>query len=125
MSKKTFLVTVVLSVVVLFNSYDISPVMACNNDGTCNAGAGEDYINCPDDCPKPISKILDDATNWLLTVASIVSILVVVIGGILYVGSSGNPETAKTAKSVVSGGILGLIICGLAYSIIKVIDTVL
>ncbi len=118
---------------------------ACNAyDGTIHTVCSTPYEACGCTCPgggggggsgggsgsglstaKPISDVLRDATSWLLTVASIISILVVVIGGIIYVSSSGKPETAKTAKNIVSGGILGLIISGLAYSIIKVIDTVL
>ena len=123
MNKKIFLLTLILSVVALFNFCSILPVMACDNDWLCEAG--EDYNNCPQDCSKPISEVLEDAIDWLLTVASIISILVIVIGGIVYVSSSGNPETAKTAKNIVNGGVLGVIICGLAYGILAVIHKVL
>ena len=113
----------ILSLIMSFNFCSVSPVMACNNDWTCDAG--EDYSNCPQDCSKAISDVLDDAIDWLLTVASIISIMVVIIGGIYYVGSSGNPETAKIGKKIIVGGILGVLVCGLAYSVIAVIDSVL
>ncbi len=106
MNKKIFLLALILGIVAVFSV-----------SGNCLADAISDA--------KPISEVLDDAINWLLTVASIISILVIVIGGIVYVSSSGKPETAKTAKDIVSGGILGAIICGLAYGVIKVIDEVL
>ena len=105
MNKKTFLLAFTLGIAIVFSI-----------SGNCSADMAS---------AKPISDILDDAIEWLLTVASIISILVVVIGGIIYVSSSGNPDTAKTAKKIVNGGILGVIICGLAYGVIEVIHTVL
>ena len=105
MNKKTFLLTFIL--------------------GTAITLSVANYCSADIASAKPISDVLDDAIEWLLTVASIISILVVVIGGIIYVSSSGNPDTAKTAKKIVNGGILGVIICGLAYGILAVIDEVL
>ena len=105
MTKKTFLLTIILGVAITLSGA-----------GHCSADIAS---------AKPISDVLDDAIDWLLTVASIISILVIVIGGIVYVSSSGNPETAKTAKNIVNGGVLGVIICGLAYGILAVIHKVL
>jgi len=122
MNKKTFLLTFVLAITVM-SFAGAGSCLACNSDGTCDAG--EDYNNCPHDCSKKISDVLNDAIDWLLTVATIISILIAVVGGIVYVGSSGDPETAKTAKKIVAGGLFGAIICGMAYSILAAIDKVL
>ena len=33
---------------------DLAPYgPVCNDDGTCNSDVGENYQNCPNDCPKP------------------------------------------------------------------------
>ncbi len=37
----------------LLLALDVSGSSFCNDDGTCNSDVGENYQNCPNDCPKP------------------------------------------------------------------------
>ena len=61
------------------------------------------------------------ATNWLLGFTAMIAVLVIVWGGISYVGSTGDEEKARTAKKTITYGLLGLVVAGFAYAIVKVI----
>ncbi len=37
----------------LLLTLNLSGSSFCNDDGTCNSDVGENYQNCPNDCPKP------------------------------------------------------------------------
>lgn len=37
----------------LLLTLDLSGSSFCNDDGTCNSDVGENYQNCPNDCPRP------------------------------------------------------------------------
>ena len=37
----------------LLLALDIGGSSFCNDDGTCNSDVGENYQNCPNDCPRP------------------------------------------------------------------------
>ena len=71
----------------------------------------------PDDFNESLIKI----TNWLLGFVAILGILVMVWGGINYIGSAGDQEKATTAKKVITYALLGVIIAGLAYAAVKVV----
>lgn len=49
----------------------------------------------------------------------IVAVVVVVIGGVLYMTSSGDSAKVKKAKDTILYGIIGLVICALSYAIVN------
>ena len=63
------------------------------------------------------------ATNWLLGFVTMLAVLVIVWGGINYIGSAGDEEKARTAKKTITYGLLGLVVAGFAYAIVSVIVT--
>jgi hypothetical protein len=71
------------------------------------------------------SILLTNFLKWLLSVAGAIALLMLIVGGVFYVTSSGNDQRIETAKKMITWTILGLILILLSYSIIIVIDDLL
>lgn len=75
----------------------------------------------PGNVPEDFDTAVMNATNWLLGFVAMIGVLAIVWGGINYIASAGNEETAKTAKKTITYGLMGVVIAGFAYAIVKVI----
>ncbi len=62
-----------------------------------------------------ITVILD----WLIGILGIVAVIVIILGGVQYMTSSGDAAKVKKAKDTILYGIVGLVICALAFSIVN------
>lgn len=67
--------------------------------------------------PKTIEYIID----LLLFLAGSIAIIVIVIAGLRYVTSSGDPQTASKAKNTIIYAIVGLVVAILSYAIVNFI----
>lgn len=68
-----------------------------------------------------VGKIINSLIDWLLGGAAAVAIVFIMIGGVQYISSIGNPEAAQKAKNTLTYAIGGLILIISAYLIIKFI----
>lgn len=112
-------------------------------DKICNGietGVKGDLNYCSD-CPPPpcsgpkfyrsplnyctIQELLEASTGWILGLVSSIIILILIIGGIMYVSSAGNEERIRTAKNVIYYAVIGLAIILLSYSMIAEIKIIL
>lgn len=57
--------------------------------------------------------------NAVILVLGIVCVIVMIIGGVTYMTSSGDAGKVKKAKDTILYGIIGLVICVLAYAIVN------
>ncbi len=73
---------------------------------------------------KPVVDIVSDAISWLITVVVILAIMMVVVGGIAYIFSSGDPQRAAFARKIILWALGGLMITGFAYAIIVLIEKI-
>ena len=62
---------------------------------------------------------LTNIINWIVGVAGLVAVVVVIIGGVTYMTSNGDPGKVKKGKDTILYGIIGLIICVLAFAIVN------
>ena len=86
------------------------------------ASAGWNMPNKPNGLPnKALDEVIMDITDWVLGFAGIIAILVIVYGGLLYLTSAGNEDQMEKGKKTLMWGILGLVIIGISYAIVKVI----
>ena len=83
-----------------------------------------------------IDKLTEDTTDLTTATQSIVSgiigalalvaVVVMIIGGVNYMTSSGDAGKVKKAKDTILYGLIGLIVCALAFAIVNfVISNVL
>ena len=86
--------------------------------GDC-ASAGTLATN-PDSCKSSdLSAIIKTIVNTLIFVIGIVAVIMIILGGITYATSQGDPAKVKKGKDTVLYGIIGLIIALLAYAIVN------
>ena len=57
--------------------------------------------------------------NGVIGVLGLVAVVVIIIGGIQYMTSSGDAGKVKKAKDTILYGVIGLVICVLAFAIVN------
>ena len=57
--------------------------------------------------------------NAAIGILGIICVVVIIIGGVTYMTSSGNADKVKKGKDTILYGIIGLIICVLAFAIVN------
>lgn len=75
--------------------------------------------------PTDFDKAIMNLTNWILGFVAMIAVLVIIWGGVNYLTSAGNEDQARTGKKVIQYGLMGLVIAGIAYALVKVIVTVI
>lgn len=71
------------------------------------------------------SQLVGNFLKWILTVAGSLALLIIIIGGVMYVSSSGDEQKTVLAKKIVLGAIGGLILILIAYSIITLLGMII
>ena len=61
--------------------------------------------------------------NTLLFILGVVAVIVIIIAGIFYATSSGNPNQVTQAKNTLLYAVVGLIVATLAYAIVNFVIT--
>lgn len=64
---------------------------------------------------------LGNVINWILGFIALVAVLMIIYGGVQYLTSAGNADTAKKGKDTITRAVMGLVIAGLAYAIVNLI----
>ena len=73
--------------------------------------------------PASFAELARIVTNALLGIAGSLSVIFLIVGGIMYTTSAGNESTTKKAKGTITGAIVGLIICIMAFAIVNFVLT--
>lgn len=79
-------------------------------DGECSGDSETD---------RNLFKTVNSIINVILSVIGIITVVVIILGGIQYVTSAGDPAKTKKAKDTILYGIIGLIIALLAFAIVN------
>lgn len=107
----------VLAIVMVF-VFALSPI-ALAQFTTPNAGTS----NLPNDTS--VSALIIRIINIALTVAGLIAVLFLIIGGFRYITAAGNEETAEQAKKIITNSIIGIVIIILSFVIVRVISNAL
>jgi len=86
---------------------------------------GWGYQNPPSGVPVDIETTILNITNYVLGIISLIAVLIIIYGGILYLTSMGNADQIAKAKSTIVYGIVGLVIVGLAYAIAALVPALI
>ena len=68
---------------------------------------------------------IDNIVNTLLFIIGIIAVLVIIIGGIMFATSAGDPSRAKRAKDTILYAVIGLVVAILAYAIVNFVVSAL
>ena len=99
-------------------------------DTICDEAAGETIFNCTDDCldpgiPRvPFDTVLERLIQWTLGFGLAIAVTFLIWSGVVYTSSSGDAQKAENAKKVMKYAILGVLVIGVSYAIIAVLDTI-
>ncbi|HVY67396.1 MAG TPA: pilin [Patescibacteria group bacterium] len=100
----------------------------CNNDPNLVYSNG---VCLPANNPFPttgiassnsISSLLIKIIQLLLTLAGIIAVVILVVGGYWYITSAGNEEQAEKGQKAITNAIIGLVVIMLAYAIVTIIS---
>lgn len=58
------------------------------------------------------------AIAWVLGIASLVSVVMVILGGFLWLTSAGNEEKLEKAKKTISSAVVGLVLVIISWAIV-------
>jgi len=72
-----------------------------------------------------VQDLLTAATTWILGLVSSIIILILVIGGLMYVTSTGDEERLRQAKNIILYAVIGLGIILISYSLIVEVKSIL
>jgi hypothetical protein len=93
----------------------------------CTNGAGTSSAVCTGASTKdPLTGtdgLIIKATNLIAFVAGAAAVIILIIGGLRYITSGGDAGNVASAKNTVVGAIIGLLVIGLARTIVAFIVT--
>lgn len=76
-------------------------------------------INCAN--KNPIYALLEFVINWAIRLLGVLAVIAIIISGIQYITSQGNPDGIKQAKSRLVNAVVGLILLSLMFVILRLI----
>jgi hypothetical protein len=85
------------------------------NDAQCS---GAQAIGAPDCTGGSLTSTIDTAINAIFYVAGAVAVLIIIIGGIGYIASTGDPGRITKAKNTILYAVIGLVVVILARAIV-------
>ena len=107
------------------------------NAGAAFATKGDNELHCPGEYSKTV-KDLSECTklsansnnnnlmgtvntiiNVIIGVIGFVAVVIIILGGVQYTTSAGDPGKVKKAKDTILYGIIGVVVALLAYSIVN------
>lgn len=87
----------------------------------CGSGAAADTAVCKgtDDKVLGPNGILTNVINLLLTIIGIISVIMIIVGGIRYTTSGGDSGQINSAKDTIIYAIVGVVIAILSFAIVN------
>lgn len=107
----------VIALVLVF-AVALAPVAFAQFQTPSSAGTG-----LPNDTS--LSGFIMKIINIALTIAGLIAVLFLIIGGFRYITSAGNEETAEQAKKIITNAIIGIVVIILSFVIVRVISNAL
>lgn len=92
-------------------------VASCSGSGMFVSPLGPGYCT--------IGEILEKATGWILSLVASIIILILIIGGLMYISSAGDEEKIRTSKNIILYAIIGLGIILISYALITEVEKLL
>lgn len=92
-------------------------VSTCSGGGMYESPLGFGYCT--------LGEILAKSTNWILSLVSSIIVLVIIIGGLMYISSAGDEERLRASKNIIYYAIIGLGIILISAALINEVTNLL
>jgi hypothetical protein len=70
-----------------------------------------------------VTDTIKNITDWIVRISLVIAILMYVIGGYFWVIDTGNLESVKMAKNIITSATIGLAIILIAKSFVSIVET--
>ena len=113
------------------NAVDPAPVTGGNGGSgkginvfsNCSNGSGVNNTTsggqiCGASQQDDFSKLMQNVINLLLLVLGMIAVIAIIIGGVRYTTSNGDPGQIKSAKDTILYAVIGLVVAIMAYAIV-------
>lgn len=87
----------------------VDVLQKCNSDSKVCQGTGRNSL----------FTLVENIINLLLTVIGIIAVIMIIIGGIRYTTSAGDPGQAKSARDTIIYAIVGLVVAIMSYALVN------
>ena len=96
---------------------------AGSGGGTSSSGGGDPAKYISGEGGDTLDVQIINIINAVIGILGLVCVVVMIIGGVNYMTSSGDTAKVKKAKDTILYGLIGLIICVLAFAIVNFVIT--
>ena len=98
-----------------------TPVVSAGNgiDICAGDGSGSVYCNNKSDGEGKVNGIIGSIVQVLLTAVGIISVIMIVIGGIMFATSSGDAQKTAKARNTILYAVIGLVVSIFAAAIVN------
>ena len=97
-------------------------------EAQCNGSSIQDGVDCIGqniENDTPLTEVIQSVINTLLFVIGIISVIMLIIGGIRYVISGGNQSQVEGARNTILYAIVGLVVAFVAWGAVNFVITAL
>ncbi len=96
------------------------PVFATNGIDICSGdGKGSIYCDNKAGSETKVNSIIGNIVQVLLTAVGVISVIMIVIGGIMFTLSSGDAQKAAKARNTILYAVVGLVVAVFASAIVN------
>lgn len=95
-----------------------APVSAAFDPLASGCDADPSAAICQNDAAKP-NQLIRDIISTLLFVLGVISVIMIIVGGIRYALSGGDSGQTKSAKDTILYAVIGLVVALLSYAIVN------
>jgi hypothetical protein len=85
---------------------------------TCKSGKADSEV-CKGTNKNSLFDLIQNIINLLLMAIGIIAVIMIIIGGIRYTTSAGDPGQAKSARDTIVYAVVGLVIAVMSYAIVN------
>lgn len=104
----------------------VAPAVSAVDVDICSSSASQEVkkaAGCNTTNKDSANKLIINIINWVMGIIGMVAVVAIIIGGVQYMTSAGDPGKVKKAKDTILYAVIGLIIASLSAIIVNfVID---
>lgn len=121
---KKITIFIIASILMIFGlSFIPAPTYAADSTSICEQDGVpkevKDANGCNGGSSAKFTDVVVKIVSGVIAVLGTVAVVFIVIGGINYMTSQGDPSKTKKAKDTILYAVIGLIICALAFAIVN------
>ena len=121
--KKSFSSIITALCAISTSIFSVGNVFADTSSDICsNANVDPDILaasGCGTSGISTLPDVIVNILNAIILVSGLVAVIFIIIGGIQYMTSTGEPSKTKKAKDTILYACIGLVICVLAFAIVN------